>query len=96
MNEPAPAYYVQTITPDTRIGAGVLTFDPRTFTDYPSPVRDESVLWDGRVVVSKAENGLLLTVGVRRGEPYQTYIARDEQELKDILLSVIVAARLEK
>lgn len=78
------------------MGSGVLSYDPRTFTDYPTPTAPENVLWDGRVTITRAENGLLLMVGTRRGEPYQNYIARDQEELNQILVSIIVAARLER
>lgn len=78
------------------LGTGVLSYDPRAFTDYPTPTSPENVLWDGRVTITRAENGLLLMVGTRRGEPYQNYIARDQEELNQILVSIIVAARLER
>lgn len=78
------------------MGSGVLSYDPRAFTDYPSPTAPQNVLWDGRITIAKAENGLLLMVGTRRGEAYQSYIAHDQEELNQILTSLIVAARLER
>lgn len=80
----------------TVLGGGILSYDPRVFSDYPTPTAPENVLWDGRVTITRAENGLLLMVGTRRGEPYQNYIARDQEELNQILVSIIVAARLER
>lgn len=72
------------------------TYERRVFTDYPSSPTYRSVLWDARVVISKAENGLTLHIGSKQGEEYQTFIARDEQELKELLYAAIVAARLER
>lgn len=51
-------------------------------------------VFDGRVVVSKAENGFVVTVALRHGGRYKTYVAADMDEVNRLLTSIMVDFRL--